>query len=178
MDEATRRLEIERLLANADQLIERGKGQRGLEELWTAEALARSRPDEIRAVLDYTRAAEQRVKPRQKSHFGSLITALEHDAEMASRPTASGTDFAVAPITAGEVAKGIGIAFIWALGGGLAGAFVGALVGRATENPNEFMPGLDPLIGAVIGFPIGALVGLVVGGIWASSRRPTQPPQP
>jgi hypothetical protein len=177
MDEAARRLEIERLLANADHFIGRGKGQRGLDELWTAEALARSRPDEIRAILDFTRTAEQRVKPRQKSRFGWLITALEHDLEMASRPTAPRPDFAVAPITAGGVAKRLGIAFIWAMAGGLAGALIGALVGRATENPNEFMPGLDPVIGAVIGFPIGALVGLVVGGIWAFSRPPTQPPQ-
>ena len=88
MDEAARRLEIARLLANADQLIGRGKVQRGLNELWTAEALACGSPNEIRTVLDFTLAAEQRVKPRQRSRFGWLITALEHDA---SRATESAT---------------------------------------------------------------------------------------
>jgi len=177
VDEATRHLEIARLLANADRLIGRGKEQRGLDELWRAEALASSKLDEIRAVLDFTRAAEQRVKPRQKSRFGWLITALEHDAETASRATAPRADFAVAPVTVGGVAKGLGIAFVWAIGGGVAGAFIGAIVGRLTENPNDLMPDLDPFVGAVIGFPIGAFVGLVLCVILVWSRPRGQPPQ-
>jgi len=156
-------------LGKAQELMTRGKEGPALDQLWEAEAIARGDADSLRQASDVVATLRQQFGSRQASELAQLIEVLQHDLEVASRTTPPRSDFVVAT-TLGSVAKGLGIAFLWAMGGGIAGALIGGVVGRATENPNEMLASLDPFVGAVIGFPIGAVVGLLLCGIWVSSR--------
>lgn len=164
-------------LTKAQEMTARGKVRQALDQLWAAEALARGDADSLRRTSDVAAALREPFGSGHTSQLAQLIEVLRHDIAVASGATASRAGFAV-PLTLGAVAKGLGTAILWAMGGGLAGVIIGAIVGRLTENPNEILASLDPVFGAMVGFPIGALVGLVLWGIWASPRTPTQPPQP
>jgi hypothetical protein len=167
MDEATRRLESARHLANAEQLIGRGKGRRALDQLWQAEALARGDPEAIHKLLESTRAFEGRVEPRQSPRLVELVAALEHDARHA-------TESSPLPPPLGERAREraqyLGLVFSSLLAAGLGAAiFIGWAFHVSDPCPctgdfcifgNPASSGADAHLNTG-----GAAVGMILGGV-------------
>jgi hypothetical protein len=160
MNETTAPSQLDARLAKADELLARGKQRQALDELWDAEALARGNADSLRQMSDFATPLQQRLEPRQASRLAELVEVLQHDIETASEPVRS------IESRPESLAKGVGVALLWAMCGGFAGAIIGGIVGRLTESPNEFLASLDPVIGAVIGIPIGVFVGLMLYTVW------------
>jgi hypothetical protein len=160
--EGTEPSQLDVRLARAQDLVARGRQRQALDELWRDEALARGDAGSLRQIDDFATSLQQQLEPKQASRLAELTDVLQHDIEMAVRSPGA-TD---SPPR--SLARGLGVAFLWAISGGFAGAVIGGVVGRLTENPNEMLASLDPAVGAVIGFPIGVLVGLVLYMVWAS----------
>ena len=78
--------ELSLRLTKAQELIDGGKGQRALDELWKAEALARGDADLLRRISALASSLKDRVEPTQASRLAELLEVLRHDAEATSRP--------------------------------------------------------------------------------------------
>jgi hypothetical protein len=149
---------VELHLTNARESIERGDWERALDELWHAEAVARSNPEVLQQILDFVAApgfsdslgesaSLSQPLSRQSVVLADLAAALRRDIRAARG----------SPAIRQSEPSDLGCLALAALG--LVGGIVGAVVGGAIGNA------IAPRFGLAFAHYIlvGGLIGLFVG---------------